>query len=499
MSAIALYMRVSSEDSRDEESPSIQNQRDLLLTYLNSRQEFKNSELFEFCDDGYSGTNFDRPAVQEMLSKLNNPIQCIIVKDFSRFGRNLIEVGNYLDQIFPLLGIRFIAVNENFDSKKNNGSAVGLDVSVKAMIYEMYSRDISEKIRSVQQEKMKKGEYLCGIAFYGYKRSATKKNKLVIDEVAAAVVRMIFDQICAGLSCREVAAKLNEKGILSPLMYRKANGTADMRNWNVTSDKVLWTSQNVWRIVSDERFTGCLVSHKRRKKDVSGKQIEPVPKKDWIVVQNTQEAIVSKEIFEQAQKIRKHFSERKKPAKQKKLFGGLIKCMACGRTLNRSNSKRPYFFCPTKLVTKDSACTLVKLSEATLSDVINVVLKRQIGLLSEKYSGNGVEEGTQLFLERKNEKCVKLRNKKKTIQTVLYEDFIEGRISKSEYQKKKQEVLAQQQEINHTVRKPTVQRNQVGTATQELLLTLVKEIRFYEMDRIEIVWNFYVRPDTGWC
>ena len=154
-----------------------------------------------------------------------NPIRCIIVKDFSRFGRNLIEVGDYLDQIFPFLGVRFIAVNEDYDSKKSLGSAVSLDVSLKAMVYEMYSRDISEKIRCVQKAKMKKGEYLCAIAFYGYKKSGTEKNKLEIDEPAADVVRRIFRMAADGTAPTQIALSLNTEGILSPLAYRRRNHT----------------------------------------------------------------------------------------------------------------------------------------------------------------------------------------------------------------------------------------------------------------------------------
>ena len=179
MGSIALYMRLSSEDSHSGESYSIGNQRDLLYDFIHNHREFDGRSVLEFCDDGYSGTNFERPGIKKLLALAGSTVDCIMVKDFSRFGRNLIDVGDYLDQIFPFLGVRFIAVNEGYDSAKSLGSSVSLDVSLKAMVYEMYSRDISEKIRCVQQAKMRKGEYLCGIAFYGYQKSATEKNKLV--------------------------------------------------------------------------------------------------------------------------------------------------------------------------------------------------------------------------------------------------------------------------------------------------------------------------------
>lgn len=176
----ALYVRLSKEDGDKEESDSIVNQKELIRAFLANKPAICISG--EFVDDGCSGADFERPSFKRMVSQLEaGQNDCVVVKDFSRFGRNLIDVGDYLDQIFPFLGVRFIAVNEGYDSTKSLGIAVSLDVSLKAMVYEMCSRDISEKIRCVQQEKMRKGEYLCGIAFYGYQKSETEKNKLVID------------------------------------------------------------------------------------------------------------------------------------------------------------------------------------------------------------------------------------------------------------------------------------------------------------------------------
>ena len=160
MNTVALYMRLSSEDDHEGESYSIGNQRELLYDYVRGHREFDGCNVLEFLDDGYTGRNFDRPGVKQMLALAGKTVDCIIVKDFSRFGRNLVEVGDYLDQIFPFLGVRFIAVNEGYDSGQEAGSTVSLDVSLKAMVYEMYSRDISEKINCVKQAKMRRGEYL---------------------------------------------------------------------------------------------------------------------------------------------------------------------------------------------------------------------------------------------------------------------------------------------------------------------------------------------------
>lgn len=231
-------------------------------------------------------------------------------------------MGDYLDQIFPFLGVRFIAVNENYDSKKSLGSAVSLDVSLKAMIYEMYSRDISEKVRCVQQAKMKKGEYLCAIAFYGYKRSKTEKNKLEIDAEAAAVVRRIFQMAAGGMVPTKIALKLNSEGLPSPLAYRREKHTDGLRRWKVSGDISCWTRENVRRVISDERYMGCLVSRKRTTVDISKKQTVKVPKEDWIVVKNIHEAVVPEEIYVQAQKVLKKCIRKKIPVKSNQRFRG---------------------------------------------------------------------------------------------------------------------------------------------------------------------------------
>lgn len=180
MGSIALYMRLSSEDAHFGESFSIGNKRNLLYDFICNHREFDGRSVLEFCDDGYLGTNFERPGIKKLLALARSTVDCILVKDFSRFGCNLIDVGDYLDQIFSFLGVRFIAVNEGYDSAKSLGSDLSLDISLKAMVYGTYSRDISEKIRCVQQAEMRKGEYLCGIAFYEYQKSETEKTNWLL-------------------------------------------------------------------------------------------------------------------------------------------------------------------------------------------------------------------------------------------------------------------------------------------------------------------------------
>jgi len=190
---LAEYIRLSQEDENQGESNSIRNQRELLNAFVESSPDLSQYEVVEFCDDGYSGTNFDRPGVKSLLDEVRaGNIQCIIVKDLSRFGRNYIDIGDYLEQIFPFLGVRFISVNDHFDSNDFDGTTGGLDVGFRNLIYSLYSKDLSQKVRSAKKTRMEKGEFIGSHAPYGYAKSSENRKKLVVDEKAAAVVRRIF-------------------------------------------------------------------------------------------------------------------------------------------------------------------------------------------------------------------------------------------------------------------------------------------------------------------
>lgn len=504
MGTVALYMRLSSDDANAGESQSIVNQRDLLYDFVRSHREFDGCPILEFSDDGYSGVNFNRPGVKRLLSLAGKSVDCIIVKDFSRFGRNLVEVGDYLDQIFPFLGVRFIAVNEGYDSKQGYGSTVGLDVSLKAMVYEMYSRDISEKTRSVQMAKMRKGEYLCGIGFYGYRRSEKKKNSLEVDGAAAEVVRRIFGMAAEGMHLAEIAAVLNRDGIPSPLMYRKENHMVGSRVRPVIGDICYWTGESVKRIILDERYTGCLVGHKCRVAGLSARRKELVPKEEWIVVRNTHEAIVTKEIFLQAQAVLKQRVKKVDVRRPYHKFHGLLKCACCGRALERKSRKQAYFSCPTAKTVAGRACTIVHMGEQVLEETLLEAVRLQARLFrdavpeSEEGMGGGPEE------EMKN--CEAVANRYKALQAVVFEDYAEGRIGKREYLLKKQEMAVQQEEAGRRFGELADRlvrlregKDEKGTdfgkyvsakeLTRGMLEDMVKEIRVSGRDTVEVVWN----------
>ena len=506
MKTIALYMRLSNEDAHEGESYSIGNQRALLMDYVKSHEEFENWSVLEFYDDGYSGVSFDRPGIQKLLALAGNTVNCIIVKDFSRFGRNLVEVGDYLDQIFPFLGVRFIAVNEGYDSGQGLGSSVGLDVSLKALVYEMYSRDVSEKIRAVKHAKMRGGEYQGIIAFYGYKRSKTARGKLEIDVPAAEVVRRIFRMAAEGITPTAIAKELNHEGIPSPLMYRRENHTDAGHSWRVAGDMTCWTRENVRRTICDERYTGKLISHTRAKEDVSAKISKLLPKEEWIIAENAHEALVSKELFEQAQTVLKHYNHTKVPRKPYQRFRGLLKCAYCGRALSKSG-KETYYYCTTRKVLPEAPCACVRTGEKELEDSLLESLKIQIRLIGQPGETRQDGRTEQSILQEKLRECQKEADRCKARQAAAFEDYAEGRIQKQEYLSRKGEISARQEEVivqykeisdklaetAQSKSRETVDLGRyafVKELTREMLEELVKEIRVAKENAIEIVWNF---------
>ena len=338
---VALYTRMSKEDDdvglygNKEESNSITNQRMLLYEYLKTHPEFQGYEVKEFCDDGFSGKRIDRPQFNEMLDLVRKgEINCIIVKDFSRFCRDYIEIGNYLEQLFPFLGIRFIAVTDNYDSKDSGTETAGLEVAFKNFIADFYSRDTSKKLRSTRSEMAREGKFASANAPYGYLKSPEDKHKLIVDEEAAPVVRKIFELKLAGLSALKITKMLNESGIPSPAQYalQKKRGM-DWRRKNSISG---WDSTKVVGILKDERYAGNMVSLKRTLKGVYGKDT-PVEKENWIRVENTHEGIVSYEDFLRVQETFKVYQKRQpKEIDRTNAF----ECAHCGRKLSYSKDRK---------------------------------------------------------------------------------------------------------------------------------------------------------------
>lgn len=342
------YLRRSYADDKSTESESIANQRKLIDHFLEQHPEIE--AVDEQVDDGYSGVLFDRPAFQRMMQDISEgKIDCVIVKDLSRLGREFIETGRHLRRIFPAYGVRFIAINDNVDTAKDEHGD-DLHISVKNLMNEAYCRDISVKTRSSLEVKRKNGDFVGAFTVYGYVKSKENHNLLEIDPYAASVVREIYRKRLEGMSALRIAEELNNRGVLSPLAYKKNQGLPYAKKGFADRENCRWSATAILRILQNETYTGALVQGKQASPHFKIKEMEAIPASDWIRVPNAHDAIVEKHDFDLIQRIR-HLDTRVSPKeKQAHLFSGVLICGRCGgrmvRKVNRSGGKEyVYYYC----------------------------------------------------------------------------------------------------------------------------------------------------------
>lgn len=378
----AIYLRLSREDGDvvDGEkriSNSIINQKSLIMDFLESHKEIKVHSVY--ADDGYSGVNFECPEFQRMIGDIRSGvINCVIVKDLSRFGRNYIEAGRYIEKIFPMLGVRVIAVTDNYDSMvMESGYGNDMVVPFKNLINDAYCRDISIKIRSHLEMKRKNGEYIGAFVVYGYRKDVANKNQLVIDEYAAGVVRDIFTMKLCGLSQQAIADRLNKDGILSPMEYKKSIGI----NLETTFKKKVqakWSYNEVLRILKNEVYTGTLAQGKQTTPNCKVKTRNMKDEKDWIKVENTHEPIISRNDFDVIQELLKQDTRVSPDRDVLYPLAGLIYCGDCmepmvRKTVPAGGKKYVYYVCSGNKKDK-RICSPHRISESDLTDTILYLL-----------------------------------------------------------------------------------------------------------------------------
>ena len=279
----AVYVRLSKEDGDKEESDSIVNQKELIRAYLEDKPDIE--VCGEWADDGYSGADFERPNFKRMIREIEaGRIDCVVVKDLSRFGRNFVEAGRYIDQIFPALGVRFIAVNDGFDSVNGRTSSDRILIPFKNLINDAYCRDISVKVRSQLETKRRKGDFIGSFAVYGYLKDPYNRHRLVVDEYAAGVVKDIFRWKLEGASQQRIADRLNDQGELSPMEYKRFCGMRYQSGFQVNS-KARWTAVAVGRILRNELYIGTMVQGKRTTPNHKVKKTILKPSGEWVRVE----------------------------------------------------------------------------------------------------------------------------------------------------------------------------------------------------------------------
>ena len=382
----ALYLRLSREDGDKTESDSIANQRTLLEAYAADHPEL--CIVDEFVDDGYSGSNFERPAFQRLFRELEQgTINCVLVKDLSRFGRNYIEVGRYLERIFPVMRVRLIAVTDNYDSQSAWKTSDSIMVPMRNLLNDAYCRDISVKIKSQLVVKRKRGDFVGSFATYGYRKDPTNHSKLIVDELAAENVQSIFRWKISGMSNQGIADRLNARKVPSPAT-RKLQSGAKLSLHFRKSDEPPWSAKAVDRILHNEVYIGKLVQGKTRRLDYRSKKKMNVPMRDWVIVDNTHEAIIPAEQFELVQRILETETRRPSDAETVALFAGFLYCGDCGsRLVRRSASYKGkryiYYQCSGSKQNKGS-CTSHNLRDEKLHNIVRNALQMQIQIVMEE-------------------------------------------------------------------------------------------------------------------
>ncbi|MFI3238263.1 MAG: recombinase family protein [Lachnospiraceae bacterium] len=447
---IASYLRLSLDDDKDGDSASIIGQRELILSRITSM--FPNQEylLLEFSDDGYSGTNFNRPGVQKLLNEVKSGnVQCIIVKDLSRFGRNYVEVGNYLERVFPFLGVRVISINDNYDSDTHKGSTGGIDIPFRNLLYDLYSKDISRKVLSSKMMKLKNGEFTSPYAPYGYLKDPNDNKNLLVDTSVAHIVLRIFQEVVDGKTTREIAVRFNEEGILTPMLYKQSQGLE--RGFNNSGKTNVWNSEIIRRTIHDERYTGTFVGGKNKQRIRDDKRCIRTKKEEWVVIKNRFEAIVPEELYVLAnQNIKAKSKKSELLSDSNKIFAKKVRCSNCELLMEKKGKEGGHYFCKTAKFAKCD-CFDGKLYE---KDLINILLPIIIQHMNLAISLQELREKQKAIFQKKQlEKNMRIKSiedeieKSDNLQFELYEKYLLKKITK-EYFLRHKEYMQSQLETN---------------------------------------------------
>lgn len=446
---VALYIRLSREDEEEKvESNSITNQRTLLMEYVKNNDEFVIYDVY--VDDGYSGTDFNRPGFQRLLNDMKDgKFNTIIVKDLSRLGRNYIEVGNYIEQIFPLFKIRFISINDMIDSFKNPASMNNVIVPFKNLMNDEYCRDISMKIRSAFNTKKRNGQFVSAWAPYGYIKDPKNKYHLIIDEESAKVVKLIFKMALEGIGRNTIAKELNAMGIPNPTAYKQKVLKSNYQNSSASrsfKNDGAWTNTSISQILKNRVYVGDMVQCKERVVSYKIHKIVKNPKEDWIIVENTHEPIISREDYFKIQDILFSRDTRTEKSGELSMFAGHIRCFDCKRAMNKktlSNKNRNrdywYYICSTYRNKSKELCTKHSIRNDKLENAVLEAIRFQTKLVLEMEEIlKEINKSNTVNLRNNNiESSIKRQEneleKFKTLKKSAYEDWKLGVITQDEY------------------------------------------------------------------
>lgn len=450
----ALYCRLSVDDGNFGGSVSIETQKILLEQYC---KDHKITDYKFYCDDGCSGTNFDRPSFKKMLSDIDEgKINLVIVKDLSRFGRNYVEAGMYV-QRFTDSNIRFIAADDNYDSLVNSDDFL---FPIKNVVNEMYARDVSKKTKAAKKAKARDGQFIGSKAPFGYKIDPNDRHHLIVDEPAAQVVKRIFRLASEGVGYNKMAKIFREEKVLTPIAYFNLNNPDYFKSdyWRKEFD---WHVTSIRAILNNEVYLGKLVYGKQRNKSMKSKEKVRNPKEDWIVVENCHEPIITQELWDTVHKI---LNAKHRPAKagEVQMFAGLLYCSDCGHCLTYSQKQRKdgsyhgAYSCWMYKTHGKEYCASHYITFDTIYELVLIDIQRNLfqyrkntdkfkSILSRKYQSDSQKQAEQITLEyeQKQKRCEELDK----IISRLYEDNVLGRIGDERYESMSQSYELEQVEI----------------------------------------------------
>ena len=510
----AYYLRLSLEDGdvaegNINESCSITSQRMCVQQFLGAHPEL-GADFKEFSDDGYSGTNMERPGIQRLLRLVEQGlVRTIVVRDLSRFARNYLEAGHYLEFVFPAYGVRFISINDHYDSDDYGENPAGLDLAIRNLINEMYCKDISRKIKSAVDIKKRNGEFVYGTAPFGYKKG-DQKNTIVVDDEAAITVKRIFKLASEGVTITEIAQTLNKDGVPTPSQHMSKYRSS---KYKVYTD---WSWDSVKNIVENRIYTGDTEPFKSHVVKIGSDRTKQIPRELREIIPETHEAIVSRELYYLAQTTIKTVRKKKGISQNNPLTSRLI-CGCCGNTLGKGKAKNKNWLCSRARYNTERMCKMVRANEAEIKGIILRAIQQQCSLIDfsiqEQKNLQKVSRSEQAIvggeirsLQRKHDK---LQNTKRE----LLEAVMADRLTRDDYVEKKRGVLAEEEAItaklavlqqklqdltssvekfeqNTEVAREISQFNGITELTPDVMKALVKRVIVYPDKYIRIEWNF---------
>lgn len=477
----AAYVRLSVEDSGKPGADTIEGQKNLLLRFIEDDPTLTLYGLF--CDNGRTGTDFDRPQFEKMMEEVRKGhIDCIVVKDLSRFGRNYKETGNYLERIFPFLGVRFIAVNDGFDTLTAQRGADGYLVPLKNLINEVYSKDISKKSGSALAAKQKNGDFIGAWAPYGYRKREDDPHKLEPDEVTAPVVRQIFQWRAEGMGVTQIARRLNDSGVPSPSAYLYNTGVCKTEKYNGVS----WYVQTVKNLLSRQVYIGHMVQGTKRQSFYENRGQYMKPREDWIVVENTHEPLIDRETFDKVQELAQrknaeyfeNLGRFRHLKTTENILKGLIYCSDCKRPLvrykNVSHEKKLWytFICPTH-ANDIGSCPLKNIREDALFPMLLQAIQTQIALafdmeaIVRRVNSSPKYRKQTATLQGKLDTAKKALMRCNGLYDSLYQNYVDKLMTEQEYMTLKRRYKAEAEEAERLIDALTRQQSEAAAHTPE--------------------------------